>query len=315
MSYYILQDKATDQNFDESAYLLANPDVAAAVNKGHFKSGRQHFDIFGKKEQRSLRWHHSKIFEAKKKKLEAIKTLLRQDMPNNTTDDYYDFLTEELRQQFKIIDTHAISSNNYGPSTLDIIKEYEKGWILDCGAGRRSIYFDNVVNLEIASYDTTDVRGVGEKLPFIDQSFDAILSIAVLEHVKDPFLCAKEITRVLKPGGHLMCCVPFLQPFHGYPHHYYNMTYQGLKNLFEQDFEIKKIDVPQSVLPIWSLTWIIRSWSEGLEGRTKNEFLNLRLADLMESGIQYLDRSFVKELSLEKNLELASATILFGNKK
>lgn len=315
MSSYALENIATEQNFDESAYLLANPDVAAAVTKGHFRSGRQHFDIFGKNEKRSLRWHRSKIAAAKKKKLEAIKPLLRKDMPNSMESDYYDFLTEDLKEQFKIIDTDAISSNNYGPPTLDMIKEYETGWILDCGAGRRSIYFDNVINLEIAAYDTTDVRGVGEKLPFIDQSFDAVLSIAVLEHVKDPFLCAKEITRILKPGGSLMCCVPFLQPFHGYPHHYYNMSYQGLKNLFEKDFDIKKIDVPLSVLPIWSLTWIIRSWSEGLKGKTKTEFLNLRLADLMEPSIQYLDRSFVKELSLEKNLELASATVLFGNKK
>jgi hypothetical protein len=26
--------------------------------------------------------------------------------------------------------------------------------------------------------------------------------------------------------------VPFLQPLHGYPHHYYNMTGEGLRNLF-----------------------------------------------------------------------------------
>ena len=35
MASYILEVTTTDQNFDENAYLLANPDVADAVKKGH----------------------------------------------------------------------------------------------------------------------------------------------------------------------------------------------------------------------------------------------------------------------------------------
>ena len=35
--------------FDERAYLLENPDVAAAVARGDFKSGKEHFDLFGSK--------------------------------------------------------------------------------------------------------------------------------------------------------------------------------------------------------------------------------------------------------------------------
>ena len=106
-------------------------------------------------------------------------------------------------------------------------------------------------------------------MPFVDNAFNAVLSIAVLEHVKDPFLCAREIARVLKPGGDLMCCVPFLQPLHGYPHHYYNMTHQGLKNLFEDLLKIDRLDVYENILPIASLTWIVRSWADGLKGKAK----------------------------------------------
>jgi ubiquinone/menaquinone biosynthesis C-methylase UbiE len=80
--------------------------------------------------------------------------------------------------------------------------------------------------------DSTDVLGVAEELPFVDNAFDAVISVAVLEHVRDPFSAAKEITRVLKPGGKLFGYVPFLQPFHGYPNHYYNMTRVDLANLF-----------------------------------------------------------------------------------
>lgn len=55
---------------------------------------------------------------------------------------------------------------------------------MDCGAGCRSDYYENVINYEIVSYDSTDVVGVGESLPFEDETFDAVLSCAVLEHVK-----------------------------------------------------------------------------------------------------------------------------------
>ena len=69
------------------------------------------------------------------------------------------------------------------------------------------------------------------------------------------------------------------------------------------------------MLPIWSLTWIVRSWADGLTGLAKEEFLNLKMRDLLASGEEYLDCPFVRELSPEKNFELASATVLFGHKK
>jgi SAM-dependent methyltransferase len=314
MTSYILAANATDQNFNEKAYLLANPDVADAVKKGAFKSGRSHYDAFGKNENRRIWLSPSIILEAKRRKLERIKPLLRSDMQYIETPTYYDFLSKELRSQFNIVATDAVSSNGYDAYGMEMIKKNEGGLVLDCGAGKRPVYFDNVVNLEIADYVTTDVRGVGEALPFIDEAFDAVLSIAVLEHVKDPFLCAREISRVLKPGGSLMCCVPFLQPFHGYPNHYYNMTHQGVRNLFEDLLVIDRISVYDSVLPIWSLTWILRSWYDGLQGATKSEFLNLKVSDLLESGEKYLNRNFVKELPPEKNLELASCCVLFAHK-
>lgn len=314
MASYILEAKATDQNFNEEAYLLTNQDVADAVKKGALESGRSHYDAFGKKENRRIQFPPSIISEAKKIKLEKIKPILRSDLQYIQTPVYYDFLSEELRSQFNIIDTDAVSSNGYDGYAIEIINKNQDGLVLDCGAGKRPVYFDNVVNFEIADYETTDVRGVGEALPFCDESFDAVLSLAVLEHVKDPFSCAREISRVLKPGGSLMCCVPFLQPFHGYPHHYYNMTSQGLKNLFIDYLAIDEVTVYESILPIWSLTWILRSWAEGLQGKTKEDFMQLRVADLIDSADKYLSMPFVKELSIEKNIELASATVLFAHK-
>ena len=40
--------------FDEASYLRANPDVAAAVQAGQFKSGWQHYEKYGRNEGRRL---------------------------------------------------------------------------------------------------------------------------------------------------------------------------------------------------------------------------------------------------------------------
>jgi SAM-dependent methyltransferase len=309
-----LDTPATDANFDEAAYLRGNPDVRRAVGNGQFASGRAHWELFGRNERRQLRFPDPGLRAAKHEKMRRIEALLRTDLPFTRCDDHYDFLGDALRAQFNIVDTEAVGAHGYEANISGLIEKYRDGWLLDCGAGRRPAYYANVVNFEIVDYDTTDVRGVGEVLPFVDNAFDAVISKAVLEHVKDPFRCAREIARVLNPGGELFCFVPFLQPLHGYPHHYYNMTHQGLINLFADTLEIDRVEVPRWALPVYSLTWIIQSWANGLPDAARKEFVNLRLADLMQTGDKYLDRSFVTELSAEKNLELASGTLLFAHK-
>lgn len=44
-----------DSVFNETEYLEANPDVAAAVKEGSFRSGREHYEKYGKKEGRELK--------------------------------------------------------------------------------------------------------------------------------------------------------------------------------------------------------------------------------------------------------------------
>jgi SAM-dependent methyltransferase len=310
-----LEEPATEANFDENSYLRANPDVVAAVKAGAFPSGLAHFREYGCREQRRIRF----VFDLdalRRRKLATLMDRLDLNRPHIRKGAKFDFLTDDLRQQTGIIDTEAVSSNAYDEDVQQIIRECPNGLVLDCGAGRRPVYYDNVVNYEIVDYDTTDVIGVGESLPFKDNSFDAVISVAVLEHVRDPFSCAEEIVRVLKPGGKLFCVVPFLQPEHGYPHHYFNMAPQGLRALFERSLNIDNHKVVPAVLPVWTLRWIVQSWASGLTGRAREDFLEVRLRDLTlpAHSSDVLRVNWVAQLPERKNFELACATVLFAHK-
>jgi SAM-dependent methyltransferase len=52
------------------------------------------------------------------------------------------------------------------------------------------------------------VLGVGERLPFADNSYDLILSNEVLEHVEDDRAGAAEMVRVARPGGRIVIFAP-----------------------------------------------------------------------------------------------------------
>jgi demethylmenaquinone methyltransferase / 2-methoxy-6-polyprenyl-1,4-benzoquinol methylase len=47
------------------------------------------------------------------------------------------------------------------------------------------------------------VLGQGERLPFADGSFDAVMFTYLLRYVDDPATTLRELTRVLRPGGTL----------------------------------------------------------------------------------------------------------------
>jgi len=227
---------------------------------------------------------------------------------------HFNFLTKELKKQFKVVDTSNVSANQYNSTVTYYIRQYADGLILDCGAGKKHSDYPNVINFEIVPYPSTDILGVGEKLPFQNNTFDAVFSLSVLEHVSDPFRCAKEIVRVLKTGGILVCVVPFLQPLHGYPNHFYNMTSQGLQNLFDKYLDIIDVDVPQSGIPIWTLSWFLRNWAAGLNDKTRQDFLNMRVGDLIGEPIDYLGQDFVQNLSKDKVFELACTTAILAKK-
>lgn len=64
-----------------------------------------------------------------------------------------------------------------------------------------------------------------------DKSFDVVLLSDVLEHIAEPAALLAEISRILKPGGHLLLNVPFAYWIHESPYDYYRYTSFALQYL------------------------------------------------------------------------------------
>jgi SAM-dependent methyltransferase len=115
------------------------------------------------------------------------------------------------------------------------------GYVLEVGGGDRFIDAENYLNTEYADQELPGVFCDTLALPFKTDSFDAVVSQAVLEHVRDPRRMADEIERVTKPGGTIWVGAAFMQPVHLEPYHFFNATPHGMTELFGglENFEME----------------------------------------------------------------------------
>lgn len=116
-----------------------------------------------------------------------------------------------------------------------------------------------MINLDIKITSLTNVVGDAISLPFLNNQFDGVVMQATLQYPKDPVLVAKEIHRVLKPGGYVYIEAPFFEPF--YPHHddRYRFTKRGLQELFKefQEIECKINQGPASTLALTLVEFLV----------------------------------------------------------
>jgi SAM-dependent methyltransferase len=128
------------------------------------------------------------------------------------------------------------------------------GVVINIGSGNQ-VMRQGVINIDMMNYDNVDIVADIQDLPFRANTLDAVINIAVLEHVLEPSTVLKEVHRVLKPGGRVYTCIPFMQPFHASPHDYQRYTLPGIRYL-HKDFEIIESGVAAG--PVSGLLWVFQ---------------------------------------------------------
>jgi SAM-dependent methyltransferase len=77
------------------------------------------------------------------------------------------------------------------------------------------------------------------KTDFLDASWDAVVCSNVAEHVPDLIALARELARIIKPGGHLLIDCPWIYPYHAEPPSfgdYWRISLDGFGQLFASAF-------------------------------------------------------------------------------
>jgi SAM-dependent methyltransferase len=259
------------------------------------------------------------------KKVAWLKQALKPQHAQTLVSTPVNCLTDFHKESLSIDETINISNHRYDGIAIKMIDEAAArgGMVLDCGAGLRHESHANVIACDVVDYPSSDVICPNEELPFKDNVFDVVLSLNVLEHVADPAASAREIMRVLKPSGKVYAVVPFLQPEHAYPNHFYNMTRAGLRRMFEGKTaasswsgEIASQWVSDAGHPVAALHWFLRSYAAGLPKARRKKFLSLSVKDILaHTPEEWLGEGIARDLSEEARWELACTTSLIVEKQ
>lgn len=181
---------------------------------------------------------------------------------------------------------------NYHPETAHLLAQ--PGVVgLDIGCGIRDVVFDNLVTQDIypTPSATLVTRPEEKHLPFSSGVFDVVILDSVLEHVPNPVAFLGEAKRVLKRGGLIVGDVPFLQPLHLAPHHYFNFTPYGLESVATQaGLALKYARAEPHQRPEFSLEWLLRRTLENISVAEAERLRAMPLGD------------FYAELVRNKNL-------------
>jgi len=154
------------------------------------------------------------------------------------------------------------------------------------GNGVERLYAEqrfDVVGFDIYSSPLTQLVADAHQIPLADQTVDAVVVQAVLEHLVDPEQAVSEIHRVLRPGGLVYAETPFMQQVHAGPYDFFRFTSSGHRYLFRGFEEIAAGPVAGAGTQLlWSIDHLVR-------GLFRSELAGKAARGLL-FPLRYLDR-------------------------
>lgn len=174
------------------------------------------------------------------------------------------------------------------------------------GNGVEAIYADRrtrVVGFDIYGSPLVQFIADAHQIPLADQSIDAVLVQAVLEHVLDPAQVVAEIHRVLRQDGLVYAETPFLQQVHAGPYDFTRYTSSGHRYLFRAFEEIAAGPVAgPGAQMLTSIDHLVR-------GLLRSELAG-KLARMIFFWLRYLDRVVPTSFAMDN----ASAYYFLGRR-
>jgi SAM-dependent methyltransferase len=177
-----------------------------------------------------------------------------------------------------------------GPRMI-LDKVSEGANVIDVGSGPERLGKE-FINVDVFPFTEVDIVSDATTLPFKNNAIDGAVSESVFEHVADAHLIAREMVRVVKPGGYIYVSAPFIHPYHTSPDDFNRWTLSGLKHMFK-DLEIVEAGVrsgPWSALLLFMAYWLGVVFSFG--SRKTAPFL-AHIFMLVLGPLKYLDILFI----------------------
>ena len=185
--------------------------------------------------------------------------------------------------------------------------------VLELGSGNMAIDDPCVIRMDVHLTPHVDVVADAHHLPFKSGVFDFIFSLAVFEHLRQPFDAADEIRRTLKDGGYTYNECNFVFAYHGYPHHYFNASVQGLEQIFKRFHRVRTgvapYQMPAFALQMLAITYL-RHTTVGIFPEER-AFFEL-IEQVYQEDLVYYDRFFAREADAAY---VAAGCFFFGLKQ
>jgi SAM-dependent methyltransferase len=131
-----------------------------------------------------------------------------------------------------------------GDEWLRKFTDNNKGSLYDLGCGEMPYkdwllnYADKYIGVDWGStlheLKADILADLNEALPIDAEVADTVISLSVMEHLREPQLFLNEANRILKPGGVMILQVPFMWRVHEAPYDYFRYTRYGLQYMFEK---------------------------------------------------------------------------------